>query len=135
MHADPRDPDDRDPILDAPHEPLLEALLDEELGGVTPPDLHDAILARAGDPARLESPPLHEGTDTMTDRTTSPRIPQNEFAMAGQTRDRGLIGEFLGFCAENSKWWLVPFLVVFGLMSALLLLGSTGAAPFIYTLF
>jgi hypothetical protein len=32
-------------------------------------------------------------------------------------------------------WWLTPILVVFGLLGILLVLGVTGAAPFIYTLF
>jgi hypothetical protein len=37
--------------------------------------------------------------------------------------------------AENKMWWLTPILVVFGLLGVLLVLGATGAAPFIYTLF
>lgn len=36
---------------------------------------------------------------------------------------------------DNAKWWLIPFLVVFGLLGVLLVLGATGAAPFIYALF
>ena len=48
---------------------------------------------------------------------------------------RGLLGEFRDFMAENAKWWLAPFLVVFGLLGAALVLGSTGAAPFVYALF
>ena len=46
-----------------------------------------------------------------------------------------LIAEFFGFMAENKAWWLTPILVVVGLLGVLLVLGATGAAPFIYTLF
>jgi hypothetical protein len=47
----------------------------------------------------------------------------------------GLFGEFWIFLKENKKWWLLPILLAFLLMGALLLAGGTGAAPFIYTLF
>jgi len=47
----------------------------------------------------------------------------------------GLIGEFVEFMRENAKWWLTPILVVMGLLAVLLVLGGTGIAPFIYTLF
>ena len=43
--------------------------------------------------------------------------------------------EFWIFLKENKKWWLLPILLAFLLMGALLLAGGTGAAPFIYTLF
>jgi hypothetical protein len=41
----------------------------------------------------------------------------------------------VAFLRENRKWWLVPILVVLVLVGALILLGGTAAAPFIYTLF
>jgi len=43
--------------------------------------------------------------------------------------------EFWVFLKENKKWWLLPILLAFLLMGALLPAGGTGAAPFIYTLF
>jgi len=49
--------------------------------------------------------------------------------------ESGLFTEFWVFLKENKKWWLLPILLAFLLMGALLLAGSTGAAPFIYTLF
>ncbi len=57
------------------------------------------------------------------------------FEEAGQEANQGILGEFFGFMRDNAKWWLIPFLAVFGLLGALLVLGSTGAAPFIYALF
>jgi hypothetical protein len=47
----------------------------------------------------------------------------------------GLASEFLAFLAHNKKWWLLPILVVIGLLGILAVLAGSGAAPFIYTLF
>lgn len=57
------------------------------------------------------------------------------FLEASKKSQGGLISEFFGFMKDNAKWWLIPFLVVFGLLGLLLLAGATGAAPFIYTMF
>ena len=59
----------------------------------------------------------------------------NEFEEAGRQKQLSLLQEFLLFITENKKWWLIPILLVLGLVGVLLVLGSTGAAPFIYTLF
>lgn len=60
---------------------------------------------------------------------------QSEFEKAGQEKQLSLVREFLLFVTENKKWWLIPILLVISLVGLLMLLGSTGAAPFIYTLF
>jgi len=61
---------------------------------------------------------------------------QQSFLDASESSgDAGLVAEFIGFMRENAKWWLMPFLIVFGLLGVMLVLGSTGAAPFIYSLF
>ena len=65
----------------------------------------------------------------------SPKDQEPSFEEASQSEQRGLLGEFVGFMRENAKWWLTPFLIVFLLLALLLVAGSTGAAPFIYTLF
>lgn len=59
---------------------------------------------------------------------------KDEFLRAATEQERGLMGEFISFMAENKMWWLTPILVVFGLLGVLLILGATGIAPFIYTL-
>jgi hypothetical protein len=59
----------------------------------------------------------------------------DDFLQAAQDKERGLISEFVMFMAENKMWWLTPILIVFGLLGVLLVLGATGVAPFIYTLF
>ncbi|MCA8943817.1 MAG: hypothetical protein KDB80_14740 [Planctomycetes bacterium] len=60
---------------------------------------------------------------------------RDSFEEATQAGQRGLLGEFLGFMKDNAKWWLTPFLIVFAILAVVVILGSTGAAPFIYTLF
>ena len=52
-----------------------------------------------------------------------------------QARGGGLLSEFWGFLRVNKKWWLLPIVVVFLILGLLILLSSTGLAPFIYTLF
>ncbi len=47
----------------------------------------------------------------------------------------GLLAEFWDFLKHNKKWWLLPILVMILGMSALVVLGSSSVAPFIYTLF
>lgn len=59
----------------------------------------------------------------------------NSFEQATEEGQRGIFGEFFGFMRENAKWWLAPFLIVFLLLAILVVVGTTGAAPFIYTLF
>ena len=59
----------------------------------------------------------------------------NDFLDAASQEERGLIAEFVGFMSENKAWWMTPILLVLGLVGVLLVLGATGVAPFIYTLF
>ena len=60
---------------------------------------------------------------------------KTEFESVGQQKQLTLVQEFLLFVTENKKWWLIPVLLVLGLVGLVVVLGSTGAAPFIYTLF
>ena len=60
---------------------------------------------------------------------------KNEFEQAGEARPPTLVQEFMQFIVENKKWWMIPILLSFGLIGLLVILSSTGAAPFIYTLF
>ena len=62
---------------------------------------------------------------------------QEEIDLASQAEQQpvGLIREFWDFLKHNKKWWLTPIILVLLLLGALLILGGTVAAPFIYTLF
>lgn len=50
-------------------------------------------------------------------------------------KEPGLLRDLFAFMRQNKKWWLVPIVVVLVLMGALIILGGTGAAPFIYSFF
>jgi uncharacterized protein DUF5989 len=47
----------------------------------------------------------------------------------------GFFGEFWYFLRHNKKWWLTPVILLLLFLGVLVVLGSSGAAPFIYTLF
>ena len=67
---------------------------------------------------------------------TEPEDRKSDFSqIAASEGDTSLIREFCEFLATNKKWWLGPIVVVLLGLGGLLLLTSTAAAPFIYTLF
>jgi Family of unknown function (DUF5989) len=63
--------------------------------------------------------------------------PENTKEFAGQAEGRvgGFLSEFWYFLRHNKKWWLTPVLLLLLLLGVLVILGGSGAAPFIYTLF
>lgn len=61
--------------------------------------------------------------------------PNNEFEKASQQKSGGLLTEFIAFLKQNKKFWLLPLILVMLALAALLILSSSAAAPFIYTLF
>jgi hypothetical protein len=67
--------------------------------------------------------------------SASPPHSEDEFAKAAEAPSPGLLVEFWDFLRTNKKWWLLPILVVLGLIGVLVLLSSSAVAPFIYPLF
>ena len=61
--------------------------------------------------------------------------PRKSFEQAGDEKPASLVGEVIGMLRHNKKYWMIPILIVLLLFAVLLILGGTGAAPFIYTLF
>lgn len=57
------------------------------------------------------------------------------FRSAAEGKSSGFAGEMLYFLKHNKRWWLTPIVIAMLLLSVLIFLGGTGAAPFIYTLF
>jgi hypothetical protein len=57
---------------------------------------------------------------------------KNEFEKAAEENRLSLAAEFWLFLKENKKWWLLPILLVFGLIAVFAMLLSTGFAPFLY---
>ena len=62
------------------------------------------------------------------------KIESSEFETQSQQARQSWLAEFWDFIKHNKKWWLVPILIVFGLLGLLILAGSTGVGPFIYPL-
>ena len=50
-------------------------------------------------------------------------------------KNPGFMRDLVMFIRDNKKWYLIPVVVSILLLGILIALGSTGAAPFIYTLF
>ncbi|MFZ4765660.1 MAG: DUF5989 family protein [Roseimicrobium sp.] len=66
---------------------------------------------------------------------SAPNNENNDFEKASQQKQSNLLSEFLGFLGQNKKYWLLPLILVMLALAGLLVLSSTAAAPFIYTLF
>ena len=60
---------------------------------------------------------------------------KDEFLEASKEKEGNLVSELIGFMSENKKWWLSPIIAILLLLGALIFLGGSGIAPFIYTLF
>ncbi|HYC70261.1 MAG TPA: DUF5989 family protein [Opitutaceae bacterium] len=60
---------------------------------------------------------------------------EKSFAEAAAEPPRGTVAELVHFLLHNKKWWLTPIIALLLLAGVLVVLGGTGAAPFIYTLF
>jgi hypothetical protein len=52
-----------------------------------------------------------------------------------EAKSGGLIAELWSFMKHNKKWWLTPIVLMLLILGVLIIVGGTGAAPFIYTLF
>jgi hypothetical protein len=60
---------------------------------------------------------------------------QGDFAAQAELAPRGFARELWDFVRLNKKWWLTPIILVLLVLGALIIIGGTAAAPFIYTLF
>ena len=58
-----------------------------------------------------------------------------DFAAQAELAPRAFARELWDFVRLNKKWWLTPIILVLLLLGALIFIGGTAAAPFIYTLF
>jgi len=50
-------------------------------------------------------------------------------------KNQNFLRELVEFLAHNKKWYLIPVVLAMLLLGILIILGATGAAPFVYTLF
>lgn len=69
--------------------------------------------------------------------TSLPPLGQTEEDFARQATEKGpgFFAELRDFLRYSKKWWITPIVVVLVIIGVLILLGSTAAGPFIYTLF
>ena len=65
--------------------------------------------------------------------TPTPKPPSQFEQTAGD--NPSLLMEVYGFLGANKKWWLLPIVISLSLIAVLVLLSTSAAAPFIYTLF
>jgi len=61
--------------------------------------------------------------------------PENDFAAAAKEERKSFLREYMDFLIADKKYWMIPLSVVLLLLALVVVLGSTAAAPFIYTLF
>ena len=66
---------------------------------------------------------------------TSPKPTSVFEKAAAEHQDESLLEEFWAFLKYNKKWWLLPIVIIMLLLSVLIYLAMSPAAPFIYTLF
>ena len=59
----------------------------------------------------------------------------NDLSDLAEMERVGLIRGLWAFLRVNKKWWLLPIILALLLGMGLIVLGSTAAAPFIYSLF
>ena len=62
--------------------------------------------------------------------------PSSEFEKAAAAQSSGgFLRDLWDIIKMNKKWWLVPIIAMLLIFGLLILLSSTGVAPFIYTMF
>jgi hypothetical protein len=76
---------------------------------------------------RIAEDVMHDSTDRA--------MAVEEMERLKQRRHTSLPRELLAFVLSTKKYWVLPILLVIGLLGVLAFLSSTPIAPFIYPLF
>jgi hypothetical protein len=58
-----------------------------------------------------------------------------DFERQSASSTPSMFGEMMAFLGQTKKWWLTPIVLLLLFLGVLLVLGASGAAPFIYTIF
>jgi hypothetical protein len=58
-----------------------------------------------------------------------------DFSEQYNVPSRSVVSQLGQFVAATGKWWLLPVFLALAIAAILIVLGSTAAAPFIYTIF
>lgn len=59
----------------------------------------------------------------------------DQFADQGKQKRSSFVSEFLYLLKTNRKWWMLPLILLLLAFGVLMVLSSSGIAPFIYTVF
>jgi hypothetical protein len=59
----------------------------------------------------------------------------SEFARQASAKRSSFLSDYLYLVKSNRKWWMLPLMGLLLGFGLLMVLSSTGAAPFIYTMF
>lgn len=61
--------------------------------------------------------------------------PKTELERAAKRGAPSVLADWAAYLRGSGKWWLLPVVLVLLILGTLLMLTSTPAAPFIYSLF
>ena len=61
--------------------------------------------------------------------------PGNDFERLAARPRAGFLSDLFDFLRHSKRWWIPPIVLILALFGAILALGASGAAPFLYTLF
>lgn len=73
--------------------------------------------------------------DNQNDTVSAKPHSASTFQSQAEENEVGLFREFYDFLKTNKKWWLSPILIAVCLLTLIVALSLSPAAPFIYTLF
>jgi hypothetical protein len=59
----------------------------------------------------------------------------SEFARQGEMKRGSFVGEFFHMVRTKRKWWILPLVLILVAFGVMMVLSSSGVAPFIYTVF
>ena len=68
-------------------------------------------------------------------KPSDPSSRASAFARESQGRRPSFLREYVAMVRRNGKWWMLPLVLILLAFGGLMVLMSTGAAPFLYTLF
>ena len=71
----------------------------------------------------------------LIDPAHQPESSGAQFERDASRKGYGVVREFVEYLRHSKKWWLAPIVLMMLLLGVLIVLGGSGAAPFIYTLF
>lgn len=91
----------------------------------------------APQPDPPEQEPVQDSDEANAPQDSNTRASKSvaSFEDLANQKPPTLVEEFLQFIVQEKKWWLIPIVLALGTIGVLAMLTSTGAAPFIYTLF